>query len=131
MFNNIKSVLARSQVGQENLFVDMGSITKAKTKVDENLVSNCLDIEKHIQQGADLFSDFLETGEYKALKKCSKIFFDVMEQRPSRVEPYVYISAIFLAYEKNEDAIRYFLRAKELNPEFPLVLDLKAILFKE
>jgi tetratricopeptide (TPR) repeat protein len=128
MFNGLRGAIAKSKVGQNNLLMDMSDLKNAKTKVDVNLETNITDIETQLESGKLLFSSFLETANYGLLKKCAAIFFEVMEKKPSRVEPYTYIAAIYLAFEQIDDAIKYYIMAKNINPGFPLVMDLKNML---
>jgi hypothetical protein len=107
---------------------DLNSISNAKSKASQNYEKLNKDLEEELKTGIKYFKEFSQTHSVQTLRKAMDKFFSYIQNKRTKVEPFFYIA--FSAYLVADQGLaeKYLKYAREIDPAFPYLEQLKSLI---
>lgn len=109
--------------------MDFKSLVAARQKVEVKQTEQTDKFKEIFSLGMKYFYESFEKDNFPMLKKAAEAFAEAIKYRPSRFEPYLFLSQIFYALDNNKLSINYIKIAESLKPELEEIKAFKRMLF--
>jgi hypothetical protein len=104
----------------------MDVVGKAKKDAQAKLDTNIESFEQSLRSAVNMFSEFSKNKDSEMLKEIGIVFLNLIEQKPSRVEPYVYMAYILFLFNKKEEALKYIRISESIDRDYHKIKAVKA-----
>jgi tetratricopeptide (TPR) repeat protein len=101
----------------------------ARKEAKSNLETNMESFEGSLKEAVKTFGEFSTAKNSAKLKKAAQDFLKLIRQKPSRVEPYVYLAYILYLFDKTEEAKKYLKFSEMIDPDYQYIKPVRALLF--
>jgi hypothetical protein len=109
----------------------MKVVGQAKKEVQTALDTNTGSFEQSLKSAVNNLVQFAKTNDSIQLKTAGEGFLKLIEQKPSRVEPYVYLAYVLFLYGKKTEAMKYIRLSEEINPDYVFTKQVKICLYSQ
>lgn len=108
----------------------MQNVNSAKKEVQSHVETNKHTFEHSFQDAVKLLGQFSYTKNPVMLKKSAEAFLNLIELKPSRVEPYVYFAYVLYLYDKKDEARKFIKLSESIDPTYPNIKEVKAAIYR-
>jgi hypothetical protein len=107
----------------------MQMLGNAKKEVQASLETTIESFETSFSQAVKMLGEFANSQNQTLLKQCAGQFLSLIQQKPSRVEPYVYMSYILFLFNKKEEALKYLKLSEAIDPNYKFIKEVKTCIY--
>jgi hypothetical protein len=107
----------------------MKSMESAKKVVQSTQSTTIESFETSFTQAVKILGEFARSQNSATLKQCAKQFLNLIQQKPSRVEPYVYMAYILYLYNKKDEALKYIKLSESIDPDYKFIKEVKNCIY--
>lgn len=107
----------------------MQNMNSAKKEIQSQVETNKNNFEHSFQEAINLLGQFSTTNNSFMLKQSAEAFLNLIELKPSRVEPYVYFAYVLYLYDKKDEAKRFIKLSESIDPTYSYIKIVKSTIY--
>ncbi|MFN8575756.1 MAG: hypothetical protein U0354_02760 [Candidatus Sericytochromatia bacterium] len=107
----------------------MQNMNSAKKEIQSQVETNKNNFEHSFQEAINLLGQFSTTNNSFMLKQSVEAFLNLIELKPSRVEPYVYFAYVLYLYDKKDEAKRFIKLSESIDPTYSYIKIVKSTIY--